>query len=180
MDFKEYQAEALRTESKPPEDIKIDTFLLFLATQQMIIACAFLDKLKKHIFYGASFNRDASCFILAQELKATASILSNPDFRMDSNRSERSMGKNLRTLHGLISLLTVLKDDGMSSKALLNLKDELGDLEWCKALLYDSLQLDEGMIRQQNIVKLRIRYGTKFSKKKALNRNLQAERKSLN
>lgn len=62
----------------------------------------------------------------------------------------------------------------------LNLKEELGDLEWFEALLRHRLKLSPGEVRAANIAKLEARYAKKtFDEKAALNRDHDAERKAL-
>lgn len=60
-----------------------------------------------------------------------------------------------------------------------NLKEELGDLEWYIALLMRYLDTNHEEIWEMNIRKLRIRYPHKFTEFDTLNRNLEIERQSL-
>ena len=62
----------------------------------------------------------------------------------------------------------------------LNLKEELGDLEWFEALLRTRLGLSPGEVRAANIAKLEARYKKKqFDAEEALKRDHEAERKAL-
>lgn len=60
-----------------------------------------------------------------------------------------------------------------------NLKEELGDLMWYMALLMRLLETTFEAIGKQNIEKLQKRFPDKFTKDKAVNRDLDGERKIL-
>lgn len=94
----------------------------------------------------------------------------------------------LRLLHAAMGMCTetgefmdMLKKHILYGKAIdkVNLKEELGDLEWYVALAIDELKTTFGYIFETNIEKLRARYPNKFTEKDALNRDLDKERKIL-
>ena len=60
-----------------------------------------------------------------------------------------------------------------------NAKEETGDLFWYLAILFRRHNWNIKAIWDRNIEKLTKRYGKKFSKEKANNRDLKAERKIL-
>ncbi len=60
-----------------------------------------------------------------------------------------------------------------------NIEEELGDIFWYCAIICKSLDLDFQTIMEKNIAKLKKRYPEKFTEDKALNRDLEAERKVL-
>lgn len=60
-----------------------------------------------------------------------------------------------------------------------NLKEELGDLLWYVAIAMDELDTDFETEMQRVINKLKIRYPEKFTREAAEDRDLDAERKSL-
>lgn len=60
-----------------------------------------------------------------------------------------------------------------------NIEEELGDIFWYCAIICKSLKLDLQTILEKNIAKLKKRYPEKFTEDKALNRDLDAERKVL-
>ena len=60
-----------------------------------------------------------------------------------------------------------------------NLKEELGDLLWYIAIAMDELGTDFEREMERNIEKLRARYPEKFTKEKALERDLEKEREIL-
>lgn len=96
--------------------------------------------------------------------------------------------KILRLLHAAMGLssesgefMDQMKRHILYGKPLddVNLKEELGDLEWYIALAIDELQTTFGIIFETNIKKLRARYPNKFTEHDALNRDLEHERSVL-
>lgn len=78
-------------------------------------------------------------------------------------------------------LLDVFKKALAYSKGLdfVNIGEEIGDILWYLINLCRMLNLDPEEIMQININKLKARYPEKFTKEKALNRNLDQEREIL-
>ena len=60
-----------------------------------------------------------------------------------------------------------------------NIAEELGDLLWYIAIGLDACGYTMEQAMERNIAKLKVRYGDKFSSEAALNRDLTAERKTL-
>jgi len=60
-----------------------------------------------------------------------------------------------------------------------NVEEEIGDLFWYLAVLFDELGANSVDVMAKNIAKLKARYGEKFSEESAVNRNLETERKVL-
>lgn len=60
-----------------------------------------------------------------------------------------------------------------------NLKEELGDMLWYMAIAMDALGTNFEIEMARVIFKLKTRYPDKFDSDKAINRNLDAERKAL-
>lgn|SRR5215471_9441946 len=94
----------------------------------------------------------------------------------------------IRLLHAAMGLCTesgefmdMMKKHILYGKSLdeVNLKEELGDLEWYVALAIDELKTTFGIIFETNIQKLRARYPNKFTEQDALIRNLDNERRIL-
>lgn len=78
-------------------------------------------------------------------------------------------------------LLDVVKKQHAYGKEidLVNLREEIGDVLWYLALLCRATGTTLDQVAYRNIDKLRTRYPHKFSQAHALNRNLGAERASL-
>lgn len=93
-----------------------------------------------------------------------------------------------RLLHAGIGLATesgefldALKKSIFYGKDLdtINLKEELGDVLWYLAIAMDALGTDFETEMEKNIKKLNVRYGEKFTRELAENRNLKKEREIL-
>jgi NTP pyrophosphatase (non-canonical NTP hydrolase) len=96
--------------------------------------------------------------------------------------------RTIRLLHAWMGLETevgelmdALKKHIFYGKPLdwVNIKEELGDLEWYAGVLSDVSQVSLNEIFTRNIEKLRMRYPEKFTEEKALNRDLKGERDIL-
>lgn len=90
--------------------------------------------------------------------------------------------------HGLLGILTEAIELAPVLVAILNgeevdmvnLKEELGDLEWYEALVEQAAGITHDQIIERNVLKLHKRYkGGVFTAKEALNRNLDEERVAL-
>ena len=62
---------------------------------------------------------------------------------------------------------------------IVNLKEELGDLLWYVSIAMDELGTNYEHEMNRVIIKLKSRYPEKFTEEKAINRDLQKERKIL-
>jgi hypothetical protein len=60
-----------------------------------------------------------------------------------------------------------------------NIKEELGDQEWYKAILVDAIGANMEAIQDRVIEKLRARYPEKYTDEAAINRDLVTERAIL-
>lgn len=96
--------------------------------------------------------------------------------------------KELRILHAGMGLATesgefldALKKAIFYGKPLdeVNLREEVGDLLWYCAIALDALNGDFESVMQTNIDKLKARYPEKFTEDKAIDRDLNTERKIL-
>ena len=99
-----------------------------------------------------------------------------------------SSKKMIRTLHTAMGvsteageLLDAIKKHVYYGKTLdeVNLFEEVGDLFWYLAILADELDFDFNEVMEKNIEKLKARYGDKFSSERAITRNLEQERSTL-
>ncbi len=93
-----------------------------------------------------------------------------------------------RLLHGSIGLATevgelqdAIKKHLIYGKSLdnVNIIEECGDALWYIALTLDAVNATMSDAMERNIAKLQKRYGEAFTQEKALNRDLEAERKVL-
>ena len=110
-----------------------------------------------------------------------------PDFvRMGGDRDhDLVVARLIHAVLGLCSevgeLAGALKKHIIYGKALdeINILEENGDLDWYQAVLLHAIKRTASEAYERNIAKLRARYGDAFDPAKALNRNLDAERKAL-
>ena len=102
--------------------------------------------------------------------------------------SDRITPNMIEVLHGVIGMVTesgeamdMIKKHVYYGKELdlVNLHEEIGDLMWYVALICSACNFDLSDIMEKNIEKLRARYGEKFSEERAINRDLNKERKIL-
>lgn len=61
----------------------------------------------------------------------------------------------------------------------INMFEENGDLSWYQALGLAAIKRSMSECLERNIAKLKVRFGDKFDVSRALDRNLDAERKAL-
>lgn len=74
----------------------------------------------------------------------------------------------------------ILKDKYYGENVdVVNVKEELGDLLWYFAIILREFNLDLHEVMQNNIDKLKARYGDKFSEERAIHRDLEKERQIL-
>jgi len=101
---------------------------------------------------------------------------------------DRIDNHKLRLLHSAIGistevgeLLDNLKKVIFYGKSIdyINLKEEIGDLLYYIAISLDELGVTFEEVMDKNIAKLKARYPDKFTKEKALNRDLEKEREVL-
>ena len=117
--------------------------------------------------------------------------MNGKEYIEQAKRSESSQvfleGKE-RLLHAGMGIATeagefldALKKSVFYGKELdrVNLKEELGDLLWYMAIAMDELGTDFETEMERNIEKLRARYPERFTKEKALERDLEKEREIL-
>lgn len=133
-----------------------------------------LDMLKKVIFYGKDPD------ILGHDYK---------DFvKHDVPQLANATLKEQKLLHGAIGaatesaeILEQVFNSLMEGKDVdtVNIGEEIADTNWYHAIFLRELNIDFYQALTNNINKLAERYGDKFSEYKALNRDLDAERKIL-
>jgi len=187
MLINEYLKASEKTERKFPEgmDVPADTAGFIENSLKMSEANALiLDQLKKVLIYDKPIEEiESRCAELSEQ------IISIVETEFPENGDQLHLDKDrAEAFHALLGLVTevhevvpillsyVLHGEELDIRAL---RDELGDLEYYKAILYRKFGIDEGTIRQANINKLAARYPGKFSSSHALNRNKDAEAEAM-
>jgi NTP pyrophosphatase (non-canonical NTP hydrolase) len=181
MTNEEYVKNAIRTESPPDkaqERLKQlsqgEIKLLRWKLEEAIKVINDLDKWKKFIFYGKA---------LPDELSTKGKV-----FTRDYEEPIKLSEKEIRVLHSAIGittesgeLLEAIKKVIVEDKELdvVNVAEEFSDCEWYLAILSDAIEVSHETVMEKNIAKLKARYPDKFTEEKAINRDLNTERKIL-
>lgn len=125
------------------------------------------------------------------EYQKLAEVTESKDF--PAIRERMKTVRAIRLMHAVLGLASEageiadqIKKHFFYGKPLdtVNLAEEIGDLFWYQALMVNELaetnpEIGFDSIEETNIAKLRKRYGDKFSEQRAVNRNLDIERKIL-
>ena len=204
MNTKDYIQNATRTEAVITE-IKFDAMTLHALLHTHTILSRVLDMAKKNIFYGKPIDTDAldgaleltvsGCnFIAGLVSKRAAAEAGDDEAAKLLIGCEKIFCENLpraklanidtRLLHATIGFATessemleaILNQFSGEELDRVNMAEEIGDLEWYKAIALDALGADEAVIRERNIAKLKARFPGKFSADRAINRDVAAER----
>ena len=104
-----------------------------------------------------------------------------PRERINSERIMRLMHGTIGIVTEAAELLDAFKRHLFYGAELdeVNVKEELGDIEWYAAIIRDELNVTQDEIQETNIRKLVARYNKQFSEDSANNRNLDTERQIL-
>lgn len=192
-----FMKDALRTESKV-DALNVGEVALWCAIKGAIAATEALDALKKKIFYNKEVNTDSLFEELetATEAFAALAVIAKAGHLARLNDSENykdleefpeglsPSNINFRLLHAAIGiyteageLLSALEKQMRGEEIdMVNVAEELGDIDWYKAIAHDETGIPEEVIRDKVIAKLKKRYGEKFSSEAAINRDVAAER----
>lgn len=191
MDNKTFKQNALRTESMDMERItarlEYPPVACALISQLSILASNLrdLDEIKKYLFYGKE-----SHFLTGFE-KTKYPLLSNVlpmTVGTMIEQSENLCQKDVtRLLHGVIGIATEAGEliealfkvmNGRPADAV-NFMEEISDVNWYEAIIADTLNFEIDDANARVIEKLKKRFPEKFTEAHAINRDLQAERATL-
>lgn len=200
MNFKDYQARALLTESKPTE-LNFGEVGLHILLNMAIISSEILNQAKRTIFYGKELDIDKMS-VLGNDLMGYGELIRDLahelPVRNDRERynavPQEARGidpKNvdLRLLHAAMGIFTE------AGEAIELVRDQLetgkfdpvgwgeeigGDISWYQAIGHDAAGTDEDVEREKNIRKLELRNkGASFNADATINRDTDAERQIL-
>jgi|ERR1700733_12062174 len=197
MDFATYTTNAKRTEQLLPQE-KVFNFQAFTNTILLFAeAGKLLNLWKRKIFYNRKELSPEQRKVLVETLSSMANRVNRMKFQAlgDLHRNEEEIPRiedqktdlSWRTIHGLIGCATeageMMENLGASMLSgqfdRVNLIEEIGDQEWYRAILIDSIDATEDEIRERNYQKLKARFGDEFSEERAVNRNLAVEYETL-
>lgn len=176
MDSKTYIQEAVKTESLDFEGIRsrLNNIsyqkFLFKSLDKFNDIGEILDFHKKFVFYGKGSFDEEETYV-------------DDAFQHNFEMTE----EEIRLLHTVLGIATEAQemiDQIMNlwrNKTLdkVNLFEENGDIFWYQAVMANICNKSFEELMEKNIAKLRARYGEKFSTEKAINRDLELERKIL-
>lgn len=170
-----YIKQAMRTASGSYYGEHINKALVERQLRVFIEAGQKLDVIKKAMFYG----KDIENF---KTVVPSITLGHAPMFFHEST------AKGELILHGLIGVLTEATElaehlqvvlAGESELDSVNVKEEIADCMWYMAILADTMGFTFEEVQATNISKLKARYPEKFTEEKAVNRDLDTERKIL-
>lgn len=164
--------------NKNREDVVIPTILL-RALFIHIFTGELIDHYKRHLFYGTEINQEQVNDLIHDII----STLHGPE---DWNHSDVYVdGKLLHSIMGMITEVGEITDEVIRSSVenesidWVNLYEELGDLQWYEAIFCDTVGTSWSEARTLNMKKLQARYGNQWSHERAVERDLENERKIL-
>lgn len=200
MNFKDYQAQALLTESKPTE-LNFGEIGLHILLNTATTSAEILNLAKRTIFYGKELDTEKLRFFAEQlagygrliyELSDHLAVKNDRDNYTglpDEAKGIKPENVDLRLLHSAMGIFTE------SGEAIELVRDQLegkpfdtvgwgeeigGDISWYQALGHDAAGTDEDVEREKNIRKLEARNkGQKFNAEATINRDIDAERAIL-
>lgn len=182
MELKQYVTDAIRTESRI-EAVEVNKETLIAVLKSYVAVGNLLDDLKKNIFY----NKPIDPYKWAKQKTTVHHQLDEIMSSIDGLKPS-IMPFDPRLFHAIIGIATESTElveailtsvETGSDIDHVNVKEELGDLNWYQAIAVDASEADWDTILLTNIEKLRKRYPEKFTSEHAINRNLEAERKIL-
>ena len=202
MEEKVFIQNALRTESVVKGDERfVDIEAIRTVFSLFTNAGNILDMLKKSYFYNKKYSTNdlnelvKNCFRSLNTLKLEYELDNSLKLNSDEKRhlfdGNQTLNVDTRVLHGILGIATegveLVENIGNvgSMEFVVNLKEELGDIEWYKAIIYDQTEklglptFNDSDIREMVINKLKARYGEKFTEDAANVRDLDAEQKLL-
>lgn len=178
---------ALRTESTIAP-LTIAPVALDEVVNASIAAGNLADFIKKFVAY----NKPIDILSWRAQLGAlvnAANILSGFDVQDDFiyQDPEDPITIDTRIFHGVVGIFTeatelmeaMQKARKTGTWDTVNLKEEIGDLQWYQAILVDAIGGDLEAIQQRVIAKLQARYPEKYTDEAAINRDLVTERAIL-
>jgi hypothetical protein len=184
MNVHDYVTGAVATESKLDEivaNLPVSAVLHF-----GVAAGELVDMMKKHVFYKRPLDVQKWNGWIDQ-LEYWVKILKHPTdhafapikFETDTRLFHAAVG--IFTEGGeLLEALTKATKKGGEDIDRINFREEIGDVEWYQAIAYDALVVNPEANFWNNHLKLnKDRYKDGFSIEAANNRNLEAERKTL-
>jgi hypothetical protein len=200
LNFKDYQARALLTESKP-DTLNFGEVGLHILLNAAENVSEILNLAKRTIFYGKPMEHDKLRH-LAEGMAGYGRLIYSLSDQLELKNDRENFGSlppeaanikpenvNLRLLHSAMGIFTeageaielVRKQLEGQEFDTVGWGEEIGgDISWYQALGHDAAGTDEDVEREKNIRKLELRNkGKTFNAEATVNRDTEAERAIL-
>lgn len=159
----------------------------FDATLEAFVAASeIIDLYKRSVYYtGYQIDRDKLAKLVVNLEGAASWLRAHVDQVVDGEKTDLKV--NTRTAHGIIGMATEVGEVvdafrqhlAKDTLDVINVAEEVGDVNYYEAVLVDSLGTSIDDCNAAVVRKLQKRYPDGFSSDKALNRDLDVERASL-
>ena len=182
-DLAQFVQDAIRTESLV-DSVVVNEQLLQGTLKTLIATGNILDMIKKNVFYGKPIEARR-----LRELTLLANVgLMQIDPTTTPATPERELEDvNPRLFHAIVGIATegtellealqkIINGENADN---INIKEELGDVNWYEAIAIDTLEEDFESVLNTVIAKLKARFPEKFTSEDAIHRDLATERKIL-
>jgi hypothetical protein len=167
MDSNAYLRDSARTVSTQYHQELVTANEIDFALQAVTAAAAWVDRVKRGLFYGTAFT-------LRTSTGSTTSAAHKPEL---ADLLHAVLGCVTESAEMAEHLLDVLR--GAKALDKVNVVEEIGDIEWYVALALRFVGSDHDDAWTRNIAKLRARFPDKFTEEAAVTRDLVAERAVL-
>ena len=186
--MKQYLKDSARTASDSYHFEVPDTLNTLAMFTNISLASEACDNLKRSAFYGLKQDPEeakAKMQVKMTENQARLDKLVATDQEKFSFTDDQ---KNIDLLHSLLGIQSEIGElmdatiDAINEERevdWVNIGEELGDILWYVAMGLRAAGTDFETVSNANLEKLRKRFPEKFTSEKAANRDLDAERKSL-
>jgi NTP pyrophosphatase (non-canonical NTP hydrolase) len=186
MTFKQFQQDALRTESVIEKAV-VNPALFGEIINLALISTELMDVMKKNIYYGREIDRPLVATRLREAQEVVGVLLYGREASSEELKTELPESVDLRIMHAIIGKFTesgelleaLAKSMDGAPLDLVNIGEELGDDKWYDAILVDAAGFDMDVIQNTVIAKLKKRYPEKFTQEASENRDLAGERAVL-
>lgn len=177
MDLLTYQAEAQRTKSPAFYGNAVSRRIFIERVYEAIAALRLLDEVKKALFYNKQFNGLAPAEL---ELSSNTLQIHNmaPTPQEGIDLIHAILGKATESGELLEAMMQSLAVGGVPFDTV-NFIEEIGDGFWYDAIGLEAVKATFADAADRNNRKLRKRFPDKFTEHEAINRNLAAERSTL-
>ena len=183
MDLNQYVKDAVRTENQIEKVTLLDSETFAAALQIFIRSGQILDMFKKNIFYGKPIDWECVESKLGRiEMDSGAGFANRKtDLEVDPRMFHALIGTATEAAELMEALLAYTEGEGLD---IFNVLEEFGDINWYEAIAIDASNGElEAFgfedVLSTNIEKLRKRFPDKFTNEKAIKRDLDVERNTL-